>query len=648
MMRRYTGRATGVGKERLRVLAVVAFVACMCLNLLADSARAGTVGVNGRIQGAGSISSFEGGPYGCSRTGNQNDRVTAECPREAFGAVFSAFVKLRATPSPTPANHWFFVRWEGCQAVTNDGLDCEVNSGAFSLDERFPKAIFDDRVAPTITSGPTESFSTTTDKTAAFFFGANEGVDRECRFDSEVFSSACSSGISRTFSTEGSHTIHVRAIDPSGNVGPPASRTFAILDTALSGGPPQDSLTNATTATFNYSSVAGNQFECQLDGGGFSSCGTGTTSARNLSGLGDGVHVFEVRSRQGEFFDRLPATRRWRVDSTPPNTEFTESPAEGLLTTLVTANFSFTNTEPSGGSFQCSHNGAPFAACTSPRTLTGLTARQHTFEVRAVDAAGNPDPTPVKRTWTITLPDVDNDGFNVTTDCNDGDPLINPGRPEVINNEADENCDGVVALDRDNDGVQPPADCDDNNAARAPGKPEILDNDVDEDCNGSPLLNMDRDGDGAQRPADCDDSNPNARPGAFDIPGNAVDEDCVNGPAAKVLEVLPGSVSYDYRASRRGTTFRRFVVKGLPTGTTVTATCKGKGCPPRFSKRNVSGTVSIKPLLSRRIPVGRKITVTATKAGMIGSVKIITIGRKRPATQSLCLQPGAKQPSACP
>ena len=157
-----------------------------------------------------------------------------------------------------------------------------------------------------------------------------------------------------------------------------------------------------------------------------------------------------------------------------------------------------------------------------------------------------------------------------------------------------------------------------------------------------------RDGDGAQRPVDCDDSNPNARPGAFDIPGNAVDEDCVNGPAPKVLEVLSASVSYDYHASSKGTKFSRFVVNGLPAGTMVTATCKGKGCPPRFAKRNVTGTVSIKTLLGRRIPVGRKITVTATKIGMIGSVKIVTIGTKRPAARSLCLQPGAKQPNACP
>jgi large repetitive protein len=45
---------------------------------------------------------------------------------------------------------------------------------------------------------------------------------------------------------------------------------------------------------------------------------------------------------------------------------------------------------------------APFTACRAPLTFTGLATGTHTFRARAVDLAGNVDPTPATRTWTIT------------------------------------------------------------------------------------------------------------------------------------------------------------------------------------------------------------------------------------------------------
>ena len=40
----------------------------------------------------------------------------------------------------------------------------------------------------------------------------------------------------------------------------------------------------------------------------------------------------------------------------------------------------------------------------SPKAYTGLAPGSHTFEVRATDPAGNVDPTPATRTWTVTGP----------------------------------------------------------------------------------------------------------------------------------------------------------------------------------------------------------------------------------------------------
>ena len=37
----------------------------------------------------------------------------------------------------------------------------------------------------------------------------------------------------------------------------------------------------------------------------------------------------------------------------------------------------------------------------SPKAYTGLASGSHSFEVRAIDAAGNVDATPASRAWTI-------------------------------------------------------------------------------------------------------------------------------------------------------------------------------------------------------------------------------------------------------
>jgi len=84
-------------------------------------------------------------------------------------------------------------------------------------------------------------------------------------------------------------------------------------------------------------------------------------------------------------------------DTTAPDTNITNAPANP--TNSSTASFSFSSTE--AGSFQCQIDAGGFIACTSSQTYNGLTSDSHTFEVRAVDGAGNTDPTPATYTWII-------------------------------------------------------------------------------------------------------------------------------------------------------------------------------------------------------------------------------------------------------
>lgn len=54
--------------------------------------------------------------------------------------------------------------------------------------------------------------------------------------------------------------------------------------------------------------------------------------------------------------------------------------------------------------FQCRLDGAAYAPCTSPVGYPALAIGKHTFQVRALDAAGNIDPSPASFTWAVATP----------------------------------------------------------------------------------------------------------------------------------------------------------------------------------------------------------------------------------------------------
>jgi hypothetical protein len=86
-------------------------------------------------------------------------------------------------------------------------------------------------------------------------------------------------------------------------------------------------------------------------------------------------------------------------DTTPPNTTIASGPSG--TTTNAFANFTFSANEPS--TFLCQVDGAGAAEpCSSPWTVTNLSAGNHTFAVWATDTRGNADPTPATRSWTIS------------------------------------------------------------------------------------------------------------------------------------------------------------------------------------------------------------------------------------------------------
>lgn len=90
-------------------------------------------------------------------------------------------------------------------------------------------------------------------------------------------------------------------------------------------------------------------------------------------------------------YERLPARSN---ACTTPDTYITAGPShEGDAGT-----FKFTATS-SPASFQCRVDSGWWSSCSSPRHYSGLKDGQHSFEVRAVDAANNMDGEPALATW---------------------------------------------------------------------------------------------------------------------------------------------------------------------------------------------------------------------------------------------------------
>jgi hypothetical protein len=86
----------------------------------------------------------------------------------------------------------------------------------------------------------------------------------------------------------------------------------------------------------------------------------------------------------------------------PPDTSITSGPPASTTDTSV--NFSFTGDETPPLTFECRMDGAAFAPCTSPATVSGLGVGAHTFEVRAKDFSLNVDATPASAAFTVVAP----------------------------------------------------------------------------------------------------------------------------------------------------------------------------------------------------------------------------------------------------
>jgi hypothetical protein len=104
-------------------------------------------------------------------------------------------------------------------------------------------------------------------------------------------------------------------------------------------------------------------------------------------------------SQAGRSIGVLLALRPAPPDSDPPDTTITSGPSG--TATNASATFTFSADEPS--TFLCRLDDGATEPCSSPKTYVNLVNGDHTFVVLATDSAGNPDPLPEARTWTVDV-----------------------------------------------------------------------------------------------------------------------------------------------------------------------------------------------------------------------------------------------------
>ena len=262
-----------------------------------------------------------------------------------------------------------------------------------------------DTVAPdtAITDMPPDPVSRTT---ADFSFSATQsGSTLQCRLDGAPFAT-CTSPKPYAGLSDGTHTFAVRAIDAAGNIdATPATYSWtvnaALPDRPVITSPASGSSSSSSTVTVSGTAgpaVTVEVFDGTISQGTTTSAGGGTWSLP-VAGLADGSHAFAARATNGAGSSALstPAVSV-TVDTAAPNTSIDSGPADPTNATSATFGFSSSETATT---FECRVDGAPFAACATPKTVTGLADGSYTFEVRAIDRAGNTDPTPASRTWTV-------------------------------------------------------------------------------------------------------------------------------------------------------------------------------------------------------------------------------------------------------
>ncbi|HBV57991.1 MAG TPA: hypothetical protein DEB73_01880 [Candidatus Magasanikbacteria bacterium] len=210
---------------------------------------------------------------------------------------------------------------------------------------------------------------------------------------------------------DGSHTFAVRAVDAAGNTGSLNTLSYTIDTTAPAVGavtPVAVTAGSAQTFSATYSDTVGvtNCWFYVNDAlqGTMSLSGTTSGSASKSHTFSSaGSYSVKVGCNDGNYDGwgtpiTVVVSAAAVPDTTAPDTTISNKPSSS--TTNISATFGFSANE--SATFDCKLDTNVFFSCVSPANYSNLSSGSHTFQVRAIDAAGNVDATPDSYTWTIT------------------------------------------------------------------------------------------------------------------------------------------------------------------------------------------------------------------------------------------------------
>ena len=244
-----------------------------------------------------------------------------------------------------------------------------------------------------------------------FGFSSTEpGATFECSLDGAAFAACTVAADVHRPERSATTSCASRATDADGNVDPtPAAYTWTVVEPDTVGAGDDDRLRcrpirpAAPTRRFTFSrNEAGSTFECALDGARLRRLHLG----QGYTGLAAGPHTFSVRATD-------PSEQRGR-DAGQPHLDDRHGGAghddhrAGRPTRAAATSSASASRAPTTSAAAARdrlrvppRRPAPWVACADPKSYVDLTAGPHTFSVRAIDAAGNVDPTPATYSWTV-------------------------------------------------------------------------------------------------------------------------------------------------------------------------------------------------------------------------------------------------------
>ena len=413
----YTATATTNGSQNVSATNNAGRSASSSFDPTADSTApaGGALTVNGTVASSGGSSSYDSD--GNFTIGTRTDYTETQSATESglasstlvrTSAAFSSADVCGAFGSPTtivgnPAQNGLTT---GCYRYTLTGTDNVGNTVSIQTTVKV------DTDGPTVTLADPGTPVAGTVSLTATASDASTGIQQVVFQRSPAGGSTwttigtdSASPYSTSWNTgaiaDGNYDLRAVATDSAGNSNTDlvASRRVdnTAPDTTIDSSPADPS--NNTTPSFAFSSSeSGSTFECRIDGGSWTSC----SSPHTLAALGAGSHTFDLRATDiAGNTDTTPASYTWTIDLTAPNTTIDSTPPTPDNDSTPT--FTFSSTE-SGSTFECRLDGGSWTLCASPFTVSpALLEGSHTFQVRAIDPAGNTDATPSSYTWILDI-----------------------------------------------------------------------------------------------------------------------------------------------------------------------------------------------------------------------------------------------------